>query len=82
MAALALGGFVAITSYPTAEASPPIVKTEPARPAVRMMTSDLIQTAATETRAAAEDDAACTKVRKRLWVDGEGWIVRRVSICR
>ncbi|WP_036266056.1 hypothetical protein [Methylobacterium sp. 10] len=31
----------------------------------------------------AEDDAlACTKSRKRLFVDGEGWIVRRVTTCR
>jgi hypothetical protein len=81
MAVLALGGLVAITSYPPAEASPPIAKTEVPRPAVRMMTSELVQTAETDTRVAA-DDAACSKVRKRLWVDGEGWIVRRVSICR
>ena len=31
----------------------------------------------------AEDDAAnCTRSRRRLWVDGEGWIVRRITICR
>ncbi|MCC0806056.1 hypothetical protein FPV16_07440 [Methylobacterium sp. W2] len=31
----------------------------------------------------AEDDTlACTKSRKRLFVDGEGWIVRRVTTCR
>ncbi|WP_155912048.1 hypothetical protein [Methylobacterium sp. 77] len=31
----------------------------------------------------AEDDAlACTKSRKRMFVDGEGWIVRRVTTCR
>jgi hypothetical protein len=82
MAVLALGGLVAITSYPPAEASPPIAKTDVPRPAVRMMTSELVQTTEPETRVSAEDDAACTKVRKRLWVDGEGWIVRRVSICR
>ena len=82
MAVLALGGLVAITSYPPAEASPPIAKTEAPRQAVRMMTSDLVQTAETQTRVSADDDAACSKVRKRLWVDGEGWIVRRVSICR
>jgi len=26
-------------------------------------------------------DANCQKSRKRLWVDGEGWIVRRVTTC-
>jgi len=33
--------------------------------------------------AESEDDAAnCSKLRKRLWIEGEGWIVRRVTICR
>jgi P pilus assembly chaperone PapD len=29
-----------------------------------------------------DDNASCTRSRKRLWVDGEGWIVRRVTTCR
>jgi hypothetical protein len=30
-----------------------------------------------------EDDAAnCSRSRRRLWVEGEGWIVRRVTTCR
>lgn len=30
-----------------------------------------------------EDEAAnCSKSRKRLWIEGEGWIVRKVTICR
>jgi hypothetical protein len=24
----------------------------------------------------------CVRPRKRLWVEGEGWIVRRVTVCR
>ena len=24
----------------------------------------------------------CPRVRRRLWVEGEGWIVRRVALCR
>ncbi|WP_147282358.1 hypothetical protein [Microvirga subterranea] len=27
------------------------------------------------------DDVACDRSRKRLWVEGEGWIVRRVTTC-
>jgi hypothetical protein len=27
-------------------------------------------------------EAVCTKVRRRLWVEGEGWVVRRVGQCR
>jgi hypothetical protein len=29
----------------------------------------------------ADQDANCTKSRKRLWVEGEGWVVRRVTTC-
>ncbi len=33
--------------------------------------------------AEAEDDGAnCSKLRRRLWIEGEGWLVRRVTICR
>ena len=28
------------------------------------------------------EDAGCAKTRKRLWVQGEGWVVRRVTTCR
>jgi hypothetical protein len=27
------------------------------------------------------NDASCQKSRKRLWVEGEGWLVRRVTTC-
>jgi hypothetical protein len=30
---------------------------------------------------AADEGANCTKSRKRLWVEGEGWVVRRVTTC-
>lgn len=31
----------------------------------------------------AGDDAVsnCVKPRRRLWIEGEGWVVRRVTIC-
>lgn len=29
-----------------------------------------------------EDNAVCNRARRRLWVEGEGWIVRRVTTCR
>ena len=38
------------------------------------------QTAATAD--SEEDSANCNKQRRRLWIEGEGWIVRRVTICR
>ncbi len=82
LAVLALGGLVAITSYPPAEASHTVETSAPktqAPPPVRAMTQELAQA---EPEVGGASDAACSKVRKRLWVDGEGWIVRRVSICR
>jgi hypothetical protein len=30
---------------------------------------------------AADEDANCTRSRRRLWVEGEGWVVRRVTTC-
>jgi hypothetical protein len=30
---------------------------------------------------AANGDVACARSRKRLFVEGEGWIVRRVTTC-
>ena len=30
-----------------------------------------------------EDESVnCSRSRKRLWIEGEGWIVRRVTTCR
>jgi len=34
----------------------------------------------TSSAPAAEDDK-CLRSRKRLWVEGEGWVVRRVTTC-
>ena len=30
----------------------------------------------------AQADLDCATARRSLWVEGEGWIVRRVSVCR
>ena len=30
----------------------------------------------------ASTDASCSRVRRKLWVEGEGWIVRRIAVCR
>ncbi len=36
----------------------------------------------TATAESEEDSANCNKQRRRLWIEGEGWLVRRVTICR
>ncbi|KAB1075801.1 hypothetical protein F6X51_03040 [Methylobacterium planeticum] len=28
------------------------------------------------------ETANCSRTRRRLWVEGEGWIVRRITTCR
>lgn len=30
----------------------------------------------------AAEPANCTRLRRKLWQDGEGWIVKTVNICR
>jgi hypothetical protein len=30
----------------------------------------------------ATSDPSCARPRRKLWVEGEGWIVRRVAVCR
>lgn len=78
---LALAAVIALTSHPPVEAAPTTFRLE-ARPLVRAMTPALDRLAQAEIAPRSPDEvAACYKIRKRLW-DGEGWIVRRVSICR
>lgn len=36
-----------------------------------------------DTATAAEDESGtCNRARRRLWVEGEGWVVRRITVCR
>ena len=28
-----------------------------------------------------DDEASCSRAGRRLWVEGEGWVVRRVTTC-
>lgn len=30
---------------------------------------------------AADEEPTCNRPRRRLWVEGEGWVVRRISAC-
>jgi hypothetical protein len=54
---------------PAAEANVRNARPEPDRPADPVLVST------------AGDDG-CSRVRRKLWVEGDGWIVRRVSLCR
>ncbi|MDQ4136391.1 MAG: hypothetical protein M3158_09430 [Pseudomonadota bacterium] len=38
-------------------------------------------TTSSVSKGAAEEEQVCNRPRRRLWVEGEGWVVRRVSAC-
>ncbi len=61
----------------TAEAAPAVDKAPKAAPGT---TRDVAATSSVTTPEA--DDAQCFTARRKLFVDGEGWIVRRITTCR
>jgi hypothetical protein len=44
--------------------------------------ADVADPAATGSIGREASDVGCFTARRKLWVDGEGWIVRRVTTCR
>jgi hypothetical protein len=76
--AVLLGGLITVTAHPPAEASLPIIKAAPEEPARRATTPDVVRSAALD---ANDDHRSCVRLRKRLW-DGQGWVVRSVTLCR
>ncbi len=49
-----------------------------------VVAADLARTAGQDpqvTSSVEEADPGCLRARKRLWVEGEGWVVRRVTTC-
>jgi hypothetical protein len=58
---------------------------EPSGPADRAEVQDVRR--ATIQRAepvlvSTQGNDGCLRIRRKLWVEGDGWIVRRVSLCR
>lgn len=74
LAALATAGAPLVASAAPAVDKAPKAASGPAR--------DVAATASVTAPATEADDAQCSTSRKKLFVDGEGWIVRRVTICR
>lgn len=68
---LAGAGFAGALAAPAADQGPN--KVSASAPAITPVA------AVTETE---DDTANCSRTRRRLWVEGEGWIVRRVTTCR
>jgi hypothetical protein len=81
--AFALGAFLTMEVGPAEAAQRSPTGTQVASAELTKLPEAVSETTGSTTGAkAAEEDAGCHRARKRLWVDGEGWIVRRVTTCR
>jgi|SRR4051812_26015778 len=84
---LTSGAGYAAGSAPTAAKAPKASKVEAraasgsVKKAAPEVTGDPLDRSAFA-KATPEDTGACFTGRKKLWVEGEGWIVRRVTTCQ
>jgi hypothetical protein len=83
--ALLIGSMIAILPVASAEAAPherPRASTD-----VKLAGSKLAEavpdplTTSSISKAAGDEGPGCNRARRRLWVEGEGWVVRRVATC-
>lgn len=74
MQTTALAFVLALTS--AAAAAPTTVDRSPAQIA------DTGQASAANATELADDPGTCSTSRRRLWIESEGWIVRKITICR
>jgi hypothetical protein len=78
-AALLIGSAIAVLGAGPADAAPARAK----RAAVAAKApAPVAEPKAAYTKAGPDEDAGCFSARRKLFVDGEGWIVRRVTTCR
>ena len=50
--------------------------------APRPLSAEVVPTRKSVKVVVSSTDSNCPKVRRRFWVEGEGWIVRRVGVCQ
>jgi hypothetical protein len=74
---IAVAGVAPAGAAPAKAVKPSAAATEPVRAPAAMP-----QPKAAYSQAGPDDAAGCFSARKKLFVDGEGWIVRRVTTCR
>ena len=80
--ALLLGSTLLLVPFAPAEAAPH-ERARPAAapaPATKVAEADPVTTSSLA-KTATDEDTFCSRPRRRLWVEGEGWVVRRVSAC-
>jgi hypothetical protein len=82
--ALLLGSAIAFAPVISADAAPQPRPRERSAATARAKVADAGTVPATTGSVASpiEEEPACSRPRRRLWVEGEGWVVRRVAVCR
>ncbi|MFL4993563.1 MAG: hypothetical protein ACJ8DV_20070 [Microvirga sp.] len=77
--AVAVGFGLAAERTDAADARHSVAAKPAKEPVTVVAATDVETTSSIETKS--PDDASCDISRKRLFVEGEGWIVRRVTTC-
>ena len=77
--AVAVGFGFAADRTDAAEAGHSVASKPAKEPGTMVAATDVETTSSLETKS--PDDASCDISRKRLFVEGQGWIVRRVTTC-
>lgn len=83
--ALLLASLSTVVAAPAAVSKTQAAAAKPSKAKVAAADSSNVETdgpAATGSTKAAGEGAGCLRPRRKLWVDGEGWIVRRVTLCQ
>lgn len=78
-----LAALFLLLSFVLEGTAPAAAATRPS-PSTRLAAAELAKTveSAADAKGASDEEPGCLRARKRLWVEGEGWIVRRVTTCR
>lgn len=63
-------------------AGPVCAAPSPERATIAVAEADRVVTQASTFSEPEQQDAACNRARRRLWIEGEGWVVRRITTCR
>lgn len=82
-ATLVLGTMLALAAQAPAEAASRGAKARDAEvAAAKLADKGSYTSTGTVAKDGAAEDEGCFRARRKLWVEGEGWIVRRVATCR
>jgi hypothetical protein len=80
--ALLFGSTLVLVPLTPAEAAPPERGRAAVAPAATTKLAEADPaTTSSLAKTAIDEEPACSRPRRRLWVEGEGWVVRRVSAC-